>query len=337
VANKTKKQLIEELEEARARIIELETSEEERKRAEEALEKAYGEIEKQVEERTAELKREIAERKRAEEALTEERKLLRTVIDSLPDYIFVKDRESRFVINNEAHVRVLKATTQDKVVGKTDFDIFPPELANQYYADEQGIMRTGQPLINRLEACIDAEGKDQWLLTTKVPLRDSHGNTVGLVGVSRDITAQKEAEAERERLQQEVIEAQKRAVQELSTPIIPIMERIIVMPLIGGIDTLRAKDIMRALLGGIRQHRARVVILDVTGVPIVDSGVANHLNKTIQAARLKGAQTIITGISDAVAEAIVDLGIDWGGVETLADLQTGLRVALSSLGIRLTK
>jgi len=151
----------------------------------------------------------------------------------------------------------------------------------------------------------------------------------------RTVELQREV-AERERLQQEVIEAQKQALQELSTPIIPVMERIIVMPLIGGIDTMRAKDIMRALLAGIRKHRAKVVILDITGVPIVDSGVANHLNKTIQAARLKGAQTIVTGLSDAVAEAIVDLGIDWSGVETLADLQTGLKVALSSLDIKLT-
>jgi rsbT co-antagonist protein RsbR len=100
---------------------------------------------------------------------------------------------------------------------------------------------------------------------------------------------------------------------------------------------MRAKDIMRALLAGIRNQRAKVVILDITGVPIVDSGVANHLNKTIQAARLKGAQTIVTGLSDAVAEAIVDLGIDWSGIETLADLQTGLMAALSSLGVKLSK
>ncbi|MBN1813185.1 MAG: substrate-binding domain-containing protein, partial [Anaerolineae bacterium] len=131
------------------------------------------------------------------------------------------------------------------------------------------------------------------------------------------------------RLQQEVIEAQRRAIQELSTPIIPVLEGVIVMPLIGSIDTLRARDVTRRLLAGIREHRARVVILDITGVPIVDSGVAAYLNKTIQAARLKGARTIITGVSDAVAETIVDLGIDWSGIETLADLQTGLRVVLA--------
>jgi anti-anti-sigma regulatory factor len=140
----------------------------------------------------------------------------------------------------------------------------------------------------------------------------------------------------REQLQQEIIEAQKQTLRELSTPIIPVMERIIVMPLIGDIDSRRARDITRGLLAGIRQHRARVVILDITGVSIIDTGVANHLNKTIQAARLKGARTIVTGISDAVAETIVDLGIDWTGIDTVSDLQTGLLAAMDEIGLRTT-
>ncbi len=135
---------------------------------------------------------------------------------------------------------------------------------------------------------------------------------------------------ERVRLQQEVIEAQQRALQELLTPIIPILEGVIVMPLIGSIDTSRARDVTRSLLAGIREHHARVVILDITGVPVVDSGVAAYLTKSIQAARLKGARAIITGVSDAVAETVVDLGIDWSDIETVADLQTGLRVALQA-------
>ena len=84
-------------------------------------------------------------------------------------------------------------------------------------------------------------------------------------------------------------------------------------------------------------YRAKVVILDVTGVPIMDSRVVNHLNKTIQAARLKGAQTIITGISDAVAESIVDLGIDWSHVVTLGNLRAGLRAALDSMGFKVVQ
>jgi anti-anti-sigma regulatory factor/HAMP domain-containing protein len=140
-----------------------------------------------------------------------------------------------------------------------------------------------------------------------------------------------------------ILEAQKQVIHELSTPLIPLIDApggagsVVVMPLVGNIDTARARDIMRKLLAGMNQYRASVVILDITGVPIVDSGVADHLNKTVQAARLKGARVIVVGISEAVAESIVDLGIDWGGIETLADLQTGLRAALHSMGIKLAK
>ncbi|MDM8529251.1 PocR ligand-binding domain-containing protein [Anaerolineales bacterium HSG24] len=134
---------------------------------------------------------------------------------------------------------------------------------------------------------------------------------------------------------QEIIAAQQQVIQELSIPVIPVMDQIIVLPLIGNIDSERAREIMRSVLDGISQHRAKVVILDVTGVAVMDTEVVDHLNKTIQAARLKGARTIITGISDAVAEAVVDLGIDWDSVTTLGDLQTGLMTALRSLGIQL--
>ncbi|MBN1286899.1 MAG: PAS domain S-box protein [Anaerolineae bacterium] len=166
-------------------------------------------------------------------------------------------------------------------------------------------------------------------------IRDENNQAIALGEIVRDVTIQKQTEIDRQRLQQETIEAQREAILELSSPIIPLMEGIIVMPLIGDIDTSRARDITRALLDGIGQYRAKVVILDITGVQVVDTGVANHLNKTVQAARLKGAQTILTGISDAVAETIVDLGIDWSKLATLRNLQAGLLAALRSLGMRI--
>jgi anti-anti-sigma regulatory factor/HAMP domain-containing protein len=150
----------------------------------------------------------------------------------------------------------------------------------------------------------------------------------------RELISNLEQRLATEQEQRQTLEAQQKVIQQLSTPVIPVMERVIVMPLIGSVDSMRARDITRSLLAGISQHRAKVIILDVTGVPIVDSGVANYLNKTIQAARLKGAHTIVTGISDAVAETIVDLGIDWGEITTLSDLQTGLIAALATLGLR---
>jgi len=142
------------------------------------------------------ISRDISERKRIEQALAEEGNLLRTLIDNLPDYIFVKDAQSRMVINNVAHQRLLGAKTQEEVVGKTDFDVFAPDLAAQYFADEQAVMQSGQPLLNREEPCLDPAGGEQWLLTSKVPLRDSRGKIVGLVGISRNITERKRAEQE---------------------------------------------------------------------------------------------------------------------------------------------
>jgi rsbT co-antagonist protein RsbR len=338
---KTPAQLAAELTEAQARIAQLER-----------------EMEKQVEERTAALRREIAERKRTEKALAFESDLLHALMETLPDAIYFKDAESRFIRINKAQADRF-GLEPAQAVGKSDFDFFTEEHARPAYEAEQEIIRTGQPLLNLEEKETWPDRPDTWVATTKLPLRDHAGNIIGTFGISRDVTDRKQAEealtrayaeieqqvaertaalqhevAERERLQEEVIEAQRRALAELSTPIIPVLEGVIVMPLIGSVDTLRARDITRALLAGVREHRAKVVILDITGVPLVDSGVAAYLNRTIQAARLKGARTIVTGISEAVAETIVDLGIDWSGIETLSDLQTGLRVVLAEMSQR---
>jgi PAS domain S-box-containing protein len=139
----------------------------------------------------------ISERKRAEETLARERNLLRALMDHLPDHIFVKDPRSRFVTANAATVRTLGAVSLDEVLGKTDFDFLPQDRAQQFYADEQTVLRTGEPLLNREEFLIDAAGRRKWLLTTKAPFRDGAGAVVGLVGMSHDVTERREAEEER--------------------------------------------------------------------------------------------------------------------------------------------
>ena len=139
--------------------------------------------------------RDITVRKQAEEELAEERKLLQTVIDLLPDYIFVKDLACRFMLNNAAHLRALNVTTQADVFGKTDFDCFPPELAAQYAADERRVLQTKQPLLDYEESSITAAGERQWLLTTKIPLPNRQGAVIGIVGSSRNITSLKQIQA----------------------------------------------------------------------------------------------------------------------------------------------
>ena len=136
----------------------------------------------------------ITERKQAEEKLAEEHNLLRTLIDNMPDYIYVKDAESRFVTGNIAVARGMGAETPDEFIGKTDLDFYPEELAARYYADEREIIGSGQPLTDREEFNVDPAGNRRWFSTTKVPLRDSHGNITGIVGISRDITRRRQAE-----------------------------------------------------------------------------------------------------------------------------------------------
>lgn len=172
-------------------------------------------------------------------------------------------------------------------------------------------------------------GEVRWLSNTGSVMLNEQGQVTRIDGLAIDVTDQKRAEAEQIRLQQELLAAQQVAIRELSTPIIPVMEGIIILPLVGAIDSQRARDITRSLLAGITHNKAKAVIMDITGVDVVDSGVAGHLNKAIQAARLKGSQTIITGISDAVAETVVDLGIDWSQIDTVSNLQAGLRRAMA--------
>ncbi len=261
----------------------------------------------------------------------------RTLIDTIPYGIQENNAEGIITMTNTAFDEMY-GYEENEIIGSAIWDALPTEEAREELRQHFAYLVKEQPPLEPYEA--QPTRKDGSLFDIRVVwnyTRDENGEVDGFITVVSDITEQKRAEEERERLQQEVIEAQREALKELSTPVIPVMERILVMPLVGSIDTLRARDIMRTLLEGISEHRAKFVILDVTGVPVMDTGVVSHINKTIQAARLKGAQTIVTGISDAVAEAVVDLGIDWGAVETLSDLRTGLTVALDRMGVKLVK
>jgi rsbT co-antagonist protein RsbR len=130
------------------------------------------------------------------------------------------------------------------------------------------------------------------------------------------------------------IALQSEAIRELSTPVLTIRDRLLVLPIIGILDTSRAQRLTEGLLMSIRDSRAKVVILDVTGVPAVDSAVANHLLQTVEASRLMGAQVIVTGLSSSVAQALVTLGVDLTKLNAVGDLQGGIEVANQIMGIR---
>jgi rsbT co-antagonist protein RsbR len=133
---------------------------------------------------------------------------------------------------------------------------------------------------------------------------------------------------ERER----VIREQQEAIRELSTPVLQVRERLLILPIIGMLDSQRARQLTEQLLGAIQSNRARVVVIDITGVATIDLGVANHLVQTVEAARLMGASTIITGLSSKIAQTLVDLGVDLAMMRTVGDLQGGLEEAERLLG-----
>ncbi len=135
---------------------------------------------------------------------------------------------------------------------------------------------------------------------------------------------------ERER----IIREQQEAIRELSTPVLQVRERLLILPIIGVIDPQRARQLTEQLLRGIRSNRAKVVVLDITGVPYIDSAVANHLVQTVEAARLLGAIVIVTGLSPEIAQTLVNIGVDLGKMNTVGDLQGGIEEAERQLGYR---
>ncbi len=145
------------------------------------------------------ISRDITELKRVEDALQRERDLLRTLIDRLPDLVFAKDIQGRFLMANQAIATFIGVERPVDVIGRTDRDFFAPELAAHFIEDDRRVMETASPLIDREESVIDRDGHPLWLLTSKVPLRNANGDVIGLVGIGRNVTRLKSAQQQSER------------------------------------------------------------------------------------------------------------------------------------------
>jgi rsbT co-antagonist protein RsbR len=154
------------------------------------------------------------------------------------------------------------------------------------------------------------------------PAANRIANTVGVSFVE-----------ERER----IIRQQQEAIRELSTPVLQVRERLLILPIIGVLDSQRARQVTEQLLRGIRTNRAKVVVIDITGVPTIDSTVANHLVQTVEASRLMGASVIITGLSPEIAQTLVTIGVDLSKMNAVGDLQGGIEEAERVLSYEVIK
>ncbi len=260
---------------------------------------------------------------------------LQLMIDSVADPIFVKDLQHRFIACNQAFDQLL-GQPRDRLIGHSDPEFIPREQYEVFWQVDDEVIATGEPHENE-ERITDAAGNLRTIWTRKFALRDQTGIIVGLCGMITDITAIKERQEEVQRLEIQIqeklriIDSQASLLDELAVPVIQIWKDILLLPLIGVIDSRRAVQVMESLLESIGRVRAQIVIVDITGVPVVDTSVASNLVRAVQAAELLGCQSILVGISPEIAQTLVGLGVDFSHITTRATLQNGLEDALKRL------
>jgi len=270
------------------------------------------------------LEKKIEFLKKENKELKLDRNLLNSLLKYIPENIYFKDKESRFVRIGRAFADYMGFDDPNKIIGKTDFDLFDEEHAKPAFEDEQKIMKTGEPL-QKEEKEVYPDGSEKWVETTKVPRYDEKGNIVGTFGISRDVTEKKLWEQQRE----EKLEAQREELLELSTPVIDVWEGVLTVPILGSLDSERASRVSEALLTQIVEKRAGIAIIDISGISAVDSAVADRLIRTAKAVRLVGAEAILTGVGVEIAQTIADLGIDMEGLKTMSNLKDALKYVIS--------
>lgn len=249
----------------------------------------------------------------AEVAVQRRQALMTALADHSPLGIFAKGPDGRHLYANAAFAGSL-GRTPEEVVGVDDFALFEPAIAADLRRNDEEIA-AGRRAMAREDAGVGPHaGRTYW--TLKFPLLGESGETAAICGIIHDITDRKQAEQAREEL-----------LAELSSPLIPLADGVLAMPLIGTIDAARAERIVETLLAGVEARRARTVILDVTGVRTIDTQVAEALLRAARAVRLLGAEAVLTGIGPEVAQTLVALGVDLRGVSTLASLRAGIEHA----------
>jgi PAS domain S-box-containing protein len=238
----------------------------------------------------------------------------------------------KFVACNPSFIQMVGASDMRQVL-----QLRPSDISPEYQPDGQSSVLKADAFIE--QALREGSVQFEWvhqrldgeLFPVDVTLNTLTFDTDTLIyGNWRDIRERKRMQEEQAQVHQQIIEAQRSALREISTPLIPLADRVIAMPLVGTIDTTRAKQVMETLLDGVTQYVAKVAILDITGVAVVDTQVAQALVQTARAVRLLGAQVILTGIGPTMAQTLVHLGADLSSIVTFSSLQDGIAYALRS-------
>jgi rsbT co-antagonist protein RsbR len=258
--------------------------------------------------------------------LSEER--FRMLTTSVPVGIFETDGAGQCLFVNERWSKITGITSEE-ARGSGWTRTLHPEDREQVFSAWTAAAQQGREFAMEYRFC-PREGEVTWVAGSAVALRDESGEVVRYIGTVTDISVNKRAEEMlREGLrQQAIIQEQRLTLQELTTPLIPINDQVMVMPLIGVVDSMRAQQVLETLLEGISRSRSRFAILDITGVSTVDTQVANALIRAAKAVRLLGAQMVLSGIRPEVAQTVISLGVDLQGIITCGTLQAGIAYAI---------
>jgi anti-anti-sigma factor len=264
----------------------------------------------------------ITERKQREKEI----RTFKAVFDNASDAIsIVRPDDGTMTYYNDAHRTMYRCG--DSQIGQSIGVL----VAEQDQPQLPGILKqiTEEGVWQGQLLHVRADGTTFTALESCFVIRDEQGTVTAMVGIVRDISDLLAVEAERTALQEQMIEAQRAALRELSTPLIPIADDVVIMPLIGTIDSQRAQQVMETLLEGVARYHAETVILDITGVQVVDTQVANTFIGAAQAVKLLGARVMMTGIQPQIAQTLVQLGVDLSNIDTRGSLQAGIVAVLS--------
>ncbi|MEE8046369.1 MAG: PAS domain S-box protein [Dehalococcoidia bacterium] len=272
----------------------------------------------------------MAKTKISQKNQTESVARLEAIISATVDAVITID-ENRIIEAFNPAAEKMFGYSPDEAIGQNVKMIMPEPYHSEHDQYVENYKETGIKKIigqGREERGRHKDGRDFPVLVSI-----GEASTAGrrmFVGVIRDLTLQKEAE-------REVEIQQRRLIDELSTPVIELWDHLLMLPIIGSVDSQRANQITESLLQSILDKQATVAVLDVTGVPVIDTDVATHLLKTVRAAQMMGAEVIITGFSAEAAKTLTQLGIDLSSVKTSGALKQGVAQALSTMGYRVTK
>jgi PAS domain S-box-containing protein len=250
----------------------------------------------------------------------------RLLVEGLKDYAIIMLDPTGHVASWNAGAERFKGYGAEEIIGQ-HLSCFYPAEAVQRGLPEQELNAAAKD--GRFEDegwRMRKDGKQFWANVIISALRDKDGTLRGFSKVTRDLTERKQAE--------EQIQQQSKEIMELSTPVMQVWQGVVVAPLIGSLDSNRTQQFMERLLGRIVETNSPVALVDIMGVPTIDTQTAQHLIETISAVRLLGAQVVLTGVRPAIAQTLVHLGIDLTGIMTRSSLSAGLQVALDILNLK---